>query len=247
MNKKEGWKSPETSQQYMEVVTGEVESENYYRKHYYHDPFFFGLLPNLNGLAIAEIGAGELYMAHKLQEMYPGVASYIALDLPNMIAMAVDRQVDAVGADAEKLPFKSESVDVVLASLLLHWVNDKNAVISEANRVLKSGGTFVASLAHPDSYYAGKYIPEGDTYRFEKHTDTSVYREFEIMLSNLIGPVTYYGLPAAEYPDLLRNNDFINTEVFSPTVDDPEIAKLSSGLRKNQHQPLFMFLKANKK
>lgn len=48
-------------------------------------------------------------------------------------------------ADAEKLPFKDNSFDVIIANNMLYHVPDREKAFSEAKRVLKNNGLFYAS------------------------------------------------------------------------------------------------------
>jgi SAM-dependent methyltransferase len=50
----------------------------------------------------------------------------------------------------ERLPFGDESFDVVVAGELLEHLRDPFALVAEARRVLRPGGTFVASV--PNAY-----------------------------------------------------------------------------------------------
>jgi methionine biosynthesis protein MetW len=76
--------------------------------------------------------------------------------------VGVDADKDAL-AEAEKLgietrwadlddplPFEDESFDVVVAGELLEHLRDPHGLIAEARRVLRGGGTFVASV--PNAY-----------------------------------------------------------------------------------------------
>lgn len=51
-----------------------------------------------------------------------------------------------VAADEEWLPFGSESFDLVVASLSLHWVNDLPGALIQIRRALRPGGLFLASM-----------------------------------------------------------------------------------------------------
>ena len=61
-------------------------------------------------------------------------------------------------ASAEKLPFKRSYFDKVVSVCVLEHVNDEIKALSEINRVLKKGDTFVASLdALSPIYYSERY------------------------------------------------------------------------------------------
>jgi NADH dehydrogenase [ubiquinone] 1 alpha subcomplex assembly factor 5 len=48
---------------------------------------------------------------------------------------------------------ESESYDVVLSSLALHWVNDLPACLNEIKRVLKPNGAFIAAMFGQDTLH----------------------------------------------------------------------------------------------
>ena len=52
--------------------------------------------------------------------------------------------LDLIEGDAENLPFKSESLDGVLLSGLVHHFPDQRRLAAEVRRVLKRGSRFVA-------------------------------------------------------------------------------------------------------
>ncbi|HKZ73052.1 MAG TPA: methyltransferase domain-containing protein, partial [Steroidobacteraceae bacterium] len=59
--------------------------------------------------------------------------------------------VPAVCADALRLPFGPESVDLVFSSLMLQWCDEPHAVFAEVRRVLRPGGFFAFSTFGPDT------------------------------------------------------------------------------------------------
>jgi malonyl-CoA O-methyltransferase len=56
-----------------------------------------------------------------------------------------------IQADATRLPFADQSIDVVYANLLLPWIREPGALFAEINRVLRPGGLFAFSTLGPDS------------------------------------------------------------------------------------------------
>lgn len=61
-------------------------------------------------------------------------------------AMARRAQGPALAADEEHLSFAEESLDLVLAPLSLHWVNDLPGALIQIRRILKPDGLFIGSL-----------------------------------------------------------------------------------------------------
>ena len=96
------------------------------------------------GSMILEVGCGNgtwLAQAAKRGEA-------VGLDLSWPMLQGAHRSVpDAplVGGDAQQLPVRDGSVDVVLALWMLYHVPDKPAALAEAARVLRPGGRLIAA------------------------------------------------------------------------------------------------------
>jgi len=56
-----------------------------------------------------------------------------------------------VQADATRLPFADDSVDVVFSNLLLPWLDSPPALFAEISRILRRAGLFAFSALGPDS------------------------------------------------------------------------------------------------
>jgi NADH dehydrogenase [ubiquinone] 1 alpha subcomplex assembly factor 5 len=55
-------------------------------------------------------------------------------------------QVHDLLADEEYLPFKDDSLDLILSSMHLHWVNDLPGALKQIQKSLKPDGAFVANM-----------------------------------------------------------------------------------------------------
>ena len=72
------------------------------------------------------------------------IGALIEADLsPVMLA---DRGATRLQLDEERLPFADRSLDLVVSSLALHWVNDLPGALAQIRRALKAGGLFLAAL-----------------------------------------------------------------------------------------------------
>lgn len=71
------------------------------------------------------------------------VGTLIAVDA---IAEHLRQAGSAVAADAEALPFRDASVDLIVSGLSLQWANDLPGALLQIRRALKSDGLFLAAL-----------------------------------------------------------------------------------------------------
>lgn len=60
-------------------------------------------------------------------------------------------------ADEEKIPFEPNSIDIVLSSMSLHWINDLPGVFSQIRKILKPDGVFIAALLGGDTLKELRY------------------------------------------------------------------------------------------
>jgi len=105
---------------------------------------------------VLDLGAGTGHASRELKRRYPG-AQVIALDssLAMLHASASQqrflRKFSPVGADAHRLPLRSQSFDLVLSNLLLEWCHDPDVVLAEVARVLRPKGLFTFTTLGPDT------------------------------------------------------------------------------------------------
>lgn len=119
---------------------------------YYERPATIALLGDVTGLRVLEAGCGPGILTAWLADHGAAVT---AMDVsPEMVRLARDRageRARIVTADlAEQLTFAADaSADLVVASLVLHYLADWAGPLAEFHRVLAPRGAVVFSVHHP--------------------------------------------------------------------------------------------------
>lgn len=103
-----------------------------------------------------DIGCGTGFITKDLLKRYPK-AKVIALDLAFNMAQKSKQQggwlrkPQAICADAEQLPLKAESVELIVSNLMLQWSNDLGKIFSGFHSVLAPNGLLLFSTFGPDT------------------------------------------------------------------------------------------------
>jgi len=104
--------------------------------------------PVAPGAMVLEVGTGTGEVARRLLTASPDTALVVS-DLAHGMtthAAASLGGVLAADADAEALPFRDGSFDLVLSSSVYQWLNDLPAALDEVARVLRPGGLFALAM-----------------------------------------------------------------------------------------------------
>ncbi len=172
MSKQTGWGS----------VAGEYRNSFIAREGSYHATL---ILPNLlrivapaPGMKVLEVGCGDGYVANALHEAGAEVeGSDVAA---SMVAQAKEAnpKIRWYVASADNLSFaKNNFYDKVVVVLALQNIENINGAISEASRVLKSGGELVVVLNHP-----AFRIPKKSSWGYDESADIQ-YRRLDAYLT----------------------------------------------------------------
>lgn len=105
-------------------------------------------IPERTTERILDLGCGTGFFSHHLHACAPE-ASYFGMDLAeNMTKYAREHHSENTAwlvGDAEYLPLRDNSFDLVFSSLAIQWCSSLSRLMSDVNRVLKPGGLFVFS------------------------------------------------------------------------------------------------------
>lgn len=139
---------------------------------YYERPATIGLLGEVAGRRVLEVGCGPGVLTSWLADHGAVVTAMdVSTEMVRLASARVGDRARVLAADlAEPLAFAADgTMELVVASLVLHYVADWHPVLREFHRVLTPGGRVVFSTHHPamdwqlhspDDYFAVRQVTE---------------------------------------------------------------------------------------
>ncbi|WP_298467634.1 class I SAM-dependent methyltransferase [uncultured Psychrobacillus sp.] len=144
-----------------------VDQRSIYNTEYERPEMVKQMPSNLNNLSVLDAGcAAGWYTSQLIREG----ATVTAIDIsPKMVEATKRRVRDKANVLClsleEELPFEDNSFDLIISSLVLHYINDWELTFREFQRILKPGGQFIFSVHHPSMDI--RLAKEGDYFSHE--------------------------------------------------------------------------------
>jgi SAM-dependent methyltransferase len=208
----------------------------------YDRPTILAMAGDVEGRRVLDVGCATGALALSLVERG---ASVVGVDLnPRFIELAkarLDGRATFHAADiSEPLPFlETGSFDVVVASLVLHYLRDWSPPLREFARILKPGGLLLVSTHHPthDIEIAN---PPASYFETVLLTDTwrKGGREFT---------VHFYHRPISAIVDALADAAFLIERIPEPIPDVCAFASNPEFYARMSRVPWFLFVRAIKR
>jgi len=111
-------------------------------------PSTISLLGNVKGKRILDFGCGTGIYAKLLTKKGAKVKGFDISKEMLEIAKKENPKLDLRIGSGYKIPFK-EKFDIVLSSLVVHYLKDWDKMFKEVSKVLKKGGFFIFSTGNP--------------------------------------------------------------------------------------------------
>lgn len=183
---------------------------------YYERPAMLRLAGDVSGRRILDAGCGSGPLSAALRANGAVVTGFDAS------AAMVDLARQRLGEDADlhvadlaaPLPFADAEFDDVVASLVLHYLEDWAGPLAELRRVLKPGGRLIVSVIHP-SVYAIVY-PDADYFALTRYSEDYTFAGQSAVL-------TYWHRPLHAITDAFASAGFriVTLSEPPPAPDTP--------------------------
>jgi SAM-dependent methyltransferase len=123
---------------------------------YYERPAMLNLAGDVHDRRILEAGCGSGPLMAALRDRGAIVTGFdLSAAMIELARRRLGEDADLTVADlAKPLPYADAAFDDVVASLILHYLQDWTEPLAELRRVLKPGGRLILSVNHPILYTA---------------------------------------------------------------------------------------------
>jgi SAM-dependent methyltransferase len=146
---------------------------------YYERPAILALAGDVTGRRILDAGCGSGPLFAALRDRGAVVTGFdTSAGMLELARQRLGDDADLQVADLSRpLPFPDGAFDDVVASLVLHYLEDWGPALAELRRVLTPGGRVIAALDHPFAIHALQRMEGRRTNYFETYNWTE---EWEI-------------------------------------------------------------------
>jgi len=199
-----------------------AENENSLLNAYYERPAMLALVGDVAGRRILDAGCGSGPLSAALRDRGAVVSGFDVS--AGMVELARQRLGD--GADlrvadlGSPLPYPDDTFDDVVASLVLHYLEDWGPALAELRRVLKPGGRLVMSVDHPFAVT----LMHREAGRKAKYFDTANWTE-EWTMGGLTAQMSFWHRPLHAMSEAFTAAGF-RIAVISEPEPDPAAREL---------------------
>jgi SAM-dependent methyltransferase len=207
---------------------------------YYERPATLSLLPDIKSKKILDIGcAGGWYTKYLLDNGADVIAIDVNKNMVEVTKKRIKNKCMVIQADINNgLGFIEDgSINIVLASLVLHYIKDIGKVFFEINRVLRNDGEIIISIHHP--------LMEFIHFKRENYMEMELLEDEWTMGEEKI-KVQFYRRPLNQMFQPLIDNGFYIENILEPEPTKEFKEKVPEAYERLMKRPNFLFIKAKK-
>jgi SAM-dependent methyltransferase len=212
-----------------------AETENNLVNAYYARPAMLALAGDVAGRRILDAGCGSGPLSAALRDRGAVVTGIDAS--AGMLTLARRRLGDDVALHvvdlSDHLPFDDDAFDDVVASLVLHYLEDWGPTLAELRRVLRPGGRLTASVDHPFVAYTFQE-PRPD------YSATTSYT-FDWTLNGQSVPMRFWRKPLHAMTDAFTTAGFRLAVISEPQPDPAARELFPDDFHDLSTKPCFLF------
>ncbi|MEU2448639.1 class I SAM-dependent methyltransferase [Streptomyces sp. NPDC012765] len=190
-----------------------AENENNLVNAYYERPGMLALAGDVAGRRILDAGCGSGALSAALHDRGAVITGIDAS--ARMLTLARRRLGDDVALHvvdlSDRLPFDDGAFDDVVASLVLHYLEDWGPTLAELRRVIRPGGRLIASVDHPIVAYTIQ-DPRPDYFATTSYT-------FDWTFNGQSAPMRFWRRPLHAVTDAFANAGFRLSAISEPQPD----------------------------
>ncbi|MGA4803120.1 class I SAM-dependent methyltransferase [Streptomyces lavendulocolor] len=212
-----------------------AETEHNLVNAYYVRPAMLDLAGEVAGRRVLDAGCGSGPLSAALRDrgaVVTGIDSSAG-----MLSLAERR----LGDDADlhqvdlrdRLPFDDGAFDVVVSSLVLHYLEDWGPTLAELRRVLRPGGRLIASVDHPIVAYTIQE-PRPDYFATTSYT-------FDWTFGGRTVPMKFWRKPLHAMTDAFTTAGFRLAGISEPQPDPAARELFPDGFHDLSARPCFLF------
>jgi ubiquinone/menaquinone biosynthesis C-methylase UbiE len=213
-------------------------------------PAILALLPEVKGMSILDLGCGSGDLCRRIKVL--GAKRVIGVDISSkMLELAADdvpAGVSFLHSAIEDLNFPAETFDLVVSSLVFHYIKDLKDLLQNIYCWLKPGGILLFSTEHPIST-CSQGIHHGwikDSTGKKLYWPLDQYHQEGLRESHwFIKGVIKYHRGISTILNGLLEAGFIIKAVEEPVASE-EDEKLWPELKEARRRPPFLIVKASK-
>ncbi|GII84059.1 methyltransferase [Sphaerisporangium siamense] len=212
-----------------------AENENNLVNAYYERPAMLALAGDVAGRRVLDAGCGSGALSAALRDRGAVVTGIDAS--ATMLALARRRLGDDAAlrvADLrDRLPFADGAFDDVVASLVLHYLEDWGPALAELRRVLRPGGRLIASVDHPFVAYTIQ-DPRPDYFAATSYS-------FEWTFDGRSVPMRFWRRPLHAMTEAFTTAGFRLAVIGEPQPDPAARELFPDGFHDLSSKPVFLF------
>jgi SAM-dependent methyltransferase len=198
----------------------------------YERPATLSLIPDVMGKKVLDAGCGP---GKYTEWLVSKGAEVTAIDYSDeMIRLAMERTGNSARVLKANLNLpldllKNDEFDLIVSSMVIHYIKDWRMLFSEFNRVLKRDGVLVFSTDNPVAMF--NLYPSGNY--FETELITEEWTSYGIKM-------TSFKRPLSEIFKILKECDFRIDEVLEPVPVEECKYKFPDAFEKLSREPWFI-------